>query len=286
MSKIKKSLVMVQTIVLAMSMLLAGCSGSDKAGPTTEAELPLVNAGKLTVLAGYNFYPMNDWQDGQPSGFEYDLMQAIADDMNLELVYIKPANPFSPDADILSGRIDLATSMFAVDYDSRPVPLLMDEKTGMYLDPTKISYSNPYLEYNLVCLVQDTSTITDITEVGTSVTGVLWYVDTDALSTQLPDATLQIFQDENDALTALQAGLIEALVISEFSTNGQFYNAYPNLKSIGVVTTNELLRIAYNSEKPELGQAVNASLQKIIDDGTYAEIFSRYFDYEPTIPGM
>ena len=49
------------------------------------------------------------------------------------------------------------------------------------------------------------------------------------------------------------------------------------LKTGLVVKTDEELGIAFAKDTPELLEAVNEALAEIIDDGTYDEIFAKWF---------
>ncbi|MDR2956635.1 MAG: ABC transporter substrate-binding protein [Coriobacteriales bacterium] len=262
--------------VLVCSLLLSGCSelNVDNQGN----ELGLARADKLTI-ASSNDQSLVTWQDGQPSGFEYDLMQAVADDLGLELNYVKLDSDYS----------SLTMETVLARYDATATQLgIMYLTSDQYDKAPEVRWSIPYYESNLVCLVSVSSEVTDLRGLSGKVVGTYGMDDGKELPGLPGDATIHYMYGYawEDSLAALQAGLVDALVIPEEHTNAiyGFFDRYSNLKPIGVLGTDQQYVLIFKPDNSELLAAVNQSLQRLIDDGTYSTIFAKYFSYEPTIP--
>lgn len=78
MFKMKKLLFLLGTVGL-LSMSLVGCSNNN--------DKSVDGAEKVSVGALNNYPPLIFKQDGKLTGFEYDLLQAVAKEENLELEF-------------------------------------------------------------------------------------------------------------------------------------------------------------------------------------------------------
>lgn len=251
-------------VILTTSLSLAGCSNS--------------GTGKLTIGAS-GAWPIDCTEDGIPSGFEYELMGALAFDMGLELEYIPYTDYINQVtlAAFLAKYDAMASGMY--DYYSSPGP--------HYGVPNNVSKSIPYYEENRTCLVRQDSEIPDVASLPGKVVGVRgnagWGIE--GLDSLAEIVEVRYFLEESAGLAALQAGIIDAYLVDEADTNDSYglYNSYPNLKPIGVIPTGHQYVLVFGSGDTEMQEAVNTSLQHLIDNGTYAKIFSKYFSYEPTI---
>jgi polar amino acid transport system substrate-binding protein len=224
------------------------------------------------------------WQDGQPSGFEYELMQAIADDMSLELNYIEKSSddvysPLGTAWDSLISRADASAN--SIDEHNK-LP-------GQYYRAPEGILRLPYFNDNLVCLVRVDSDVVDLGGLSGKTIGLCGDPDDDLVLSALPDFVQirYIYSYEGD-IAALQAGLVDAIVVSEDSTNDifGFFDKHPNLRSIGVLCIENQYVLSFERDNSELMEAVNASLNRLIIDGTYSEIFARYFSYAPTLSNL
>jgi len=275
------------SLILALVLLLGGCAKTtetEQAPPPSNPEpgMHLVNEGQLTVGSSSGNNTFIDWRDGKPSGFEYDLMQAVADDLELELVYLKIEDGLNETIPaVLAGRLDIAASVEHSEGSGPGSYNVIDPKTLQFYSSSDMRYSIPYYQYGQICLVKGSSQIEDMNGLDGKVVGYSDRYAVNALSVDYPEITLKEYPNYYDGLAALQANLIDAFVVDSTFVTGQFFIDHPNVRSIGFVSTHEQLCLLLSSSNPILLEEVNESLQKLIDDGTYATIFRKYFDYEP-----
>ncbi|MDR0459779.1 MAG: transporter substrate-binding domain-containing protein [Coriobacteriales bacterium] len=260
---IQKLIRTIFAAVLAFSLVqLASCidSKADKLTIGTSSTRPLVN-----------------WDDGHPVGFEYELMTTIAEGIGLELDYIEQKDNF--------GQLSLASTMLK--YDA-----MASELFDYYLSPDdsygvpSVKCSIPYFVENRICLVRTDSEISNIDNLSGKVVGVWGSLGkVEGLSSLSDDTTVRYFIDVPAGVAALQVGIIDAFLIEEDYLDFFGQNELsPNLKSIGVIPSGKQYVLVFRSSNTELLEAVNTCLCKLIDDGTYVKIYSKYFNYEPTIP--
>ena len=74
------------------------------------------------------------------------------------------------------------------------------------------------------------------------------------------------------------------LFIVDTPTTEEILATRPELEAtiVGDPLTEEFYGIAVREDFPELLEVINISLENVIADGTYAEIFEDYFDVPPT----
>lgn len=267
-------------VLLLSQLLLNGCLvGNEPVGTDAGQGLNLVVAGRLTICASAaDASSLVDWQDGQPSGFEYELMQVMAERMGLELDYVQP----SP------------TSIEGIGDAVRPHDAEATVLTQRYLSPSEshdtpdVYWSDPYYVPNWVCLVRASSETEELSDLSGKVVGVMNPEELGgAWDTLLPEsAAIKPIIGFTDSLAALQAGFIDALLMPQEDTNDRyrFFERYPNLRPIGVVPTGEQYVLLFPSGNQALLAAVNDTLQGVVGDGTYATIHTRHFSYGPTLP--
>ena len=261
----RKVLAVMASLVLSTGFLLSSC------GSTFEGygELHLVSEGKLTIGSDCDYPPFISMDGDTPVGFEIELMQAIADDMGLELVYLPPQNFDTLVASVAGqGKMDLAVSSMTIN-DERLKDINFCKPYCTANQAFVTLSSKPYTSYS------DFANLTIGAQSGT--TGEDW------ANENLPNATVKGFNQTSEGLAALRAGEIEALVFDEPVASYQITTAYNDCKIIDVIPTGEQYGFAVSKDNPELEQAVNVSLQKLIDDGTLNTLFRKYFDFDPGI---
>ncbi|MCL2883169.1 MAG: ABC transporter substrate-binding protein [Coriobacteriia bacterium] len=288
----KRTLIVLLAVLVLGALALVGCTSSNSTDNTssstgtnsttssstdssstatndTSNPLNLVTPGKLTIGSDCDYPPFISLDNGQPAGFEYDLMSAIADDMGLQLNYLAPQNFDTLVASVSAGgKMDLAVSSLTI----------TDEREQ------QVNFCIPYFDSNQAVVTLKTSPYTKASDLDGKVigaqsgtTGESWAIE------NLPNATMKNFNQTSEGLAALQAGSIEAMIFDQPVADWQVQNTYTNCQIIEVIPTGEQYGFAVSKDNPALEDAVNASLQKLIDNGTFAQIFSKYFSYAPSI---
>jgi polar amino acid transport system substrate-binding protein len=265
MSVSKKMIAVVAALALALSMALVGCSGSGASG-----ELKLIKEGTLTVGSDCDYPPFIYLEDGKPGGFEYELLDAVAKDLGLTLEFLPPQNFDTLVTSVQAGgKMDISASSQTI----------TEERLK------SIDFSIPYFDSNQAVVVLKSSpykTSADLEKltVGaqSGTTGESW------ANENIPGATVKGYNQTSEGLAALRGGDIEALIFDEPVAAEQVSATYTDCQIIEVIPTGEQYGFGVSKENPELKAQLNASLQKLIDNGTYNTIFKKFFpDFEPTI---
>lgn len=268
----RKLISLIVALSLTLCFSLAGCGDKkeDSEAEENTNALGLIEEGKLYVGSDCDYPPFISLdENGEPTGFEVELMQAIADDLGLELVYLEPLNFDSlPTVVAGGGKIDLAVSSITITEDRQEV----------------MDFCIPYFVSNQAVVVRAGSSYTTALDLDglvvgaqSGTTGLDWAVES------LPNATVKEFNLTSEGLAALRAGEIEAMIYDEPVAVEHVNGGYDDCVILEVIPTAEQYAFGVSYDNPALKAAINESLQKLIDDGTYAEIFAKYFDIEPEI---
>lgn len=224
-------------------------------------DLGLATEGQILVGSDIAFEPFESIVDGEPVGFDIDLMDEIASRIGLEVEYQN--TPFDTIfTQLAGGAFDAIISAITI----------TDER-----DET-IDFSDPYFAANQALAVTEGSDITGTADLtGDSVLGVqAATTGADYALENFGDATIQEFPTSVDAFNALAAGQIDAVFIDLPVVGEQVEQG--NAVLAEEVDTGELYGIGVQEGNTALADAINGALEEIIADGTYAEIYSTWFE--------
>ena len=245
--------------VLVLALFAAGC-GDDSADT---GEFGLVNDGTLTVCTDSPYPPMEFEVDGEFTGFDIELMRAIADDLGLDLsVNNIGFDPITSGLAMEAGDCDIAAASITI----------TDEREE------NIDFSDGYFSGDQSLLTRDDTGITTLADtsgrnlgVQTGTTGEL-YANENA-----GDASIVSFENPGDLILALTAGEVDA-VLQDIVVNGDAALNNDSFVLVETYPTDEFYGFAVKEEGSEaLLEAVNESLQKLRDDGTYDDIYDEFF---------
>ena len=195
------------------------------------------------------------------TGFDIELMRAIADDLGLGLAVATPGF----DA-ITSG---LATEAGDCDISAASVTITPEREEG-------VDFSDPYFEAEQSLLVPDDSgatTLSDLTAVAvqSGTTGEIYVNENN------PGVEVVSFEGAGDLYLAMDANTVGG-VITDLVGNQGYVDDTGGAKVIETYATDEVYGLVVSETGSEaLLEAVNASLAKLMDDGTYDEIFDDWF---------
>ena len=262
---------------VAAGAVLAGCGNSnatstDSSSDTKSDEkkgMTLIEDGKLTVVAELGFAPFEymDEKTGEHVGFDVAVINAVAEKMGLTASYL-PNQKFDTLVPIIKqgGKADVSIAAITI----------TDERME------SVDFSEPYLDSNQAIVVAKGSSETEETLNDASkqvvcqggTTGDEW------IGENLPDAVRVPVDDVTAALTGVQTGLYQAMVVDLPVASYMLSQSFSDLEIVKEIPTGEQYGIAVSKDNPELTQAVNKALEDMKSDGTMKEIETKWFGSE------
>jgi ABC-type amino acid transport substrate-binding protein len=197
-------------------------------------------------------------------------MQAIAADLGLELEYLAPQSFSTLVASVKGGgRMDLAVSSLTIN----------DERKE------SVNFCSPYFDSNQACVTLASKPYASANDLANKTVGAQSGTTGEAWANEnLQGIIMKVYDQTSEGLAALQAGDIEALFFDAPIAEYQLQTNYADMKIVEVIPTAEQYGFAVSKENPDLEAQVNASLKKLIDNGTYTQIFKKYFpNLDPSI---
>lgn len=272
----KKRILSVLLAVTMVAALASGCGSkdapkeSDPAKTDDAAEADKTEDGKTFTVGFDAEYPPYGYMDenGEYTGFDLDLAQAVCDLEGWELVK-KPINWDSKDMELNSGSIDCIWNGFT-----------MNGREEEY------TFSVPYVDNSQVIVVSESSGINALTDLAGKTVGVqaasaaldLLKSGEEGGQKALSDtfAALNEFADYNTAFTELQAGALDALAIDVGVAKYQLNSRGEGFKILDETLNTEQYAIGFKKGNQELCDTVNANLQKLVEDGTVQKLAEKY----------
>ena len=257
-SKSRVSLLLLALAVSAVALFAAGCgSGDDSGGGEGGGET-------LSVGSDIPYPPFEQGKPGSYTGFDVELVEAIAENIGREAEF-EDTSFDTIFVDLGQGKFDMVASAATIT-DER-------EKT--------VDFTNPYYISEQAILVQEGSDIDSVEKLSGQTVGVQKGTTGQEFSEESTDASeVRAYPQGPDAVNALTAGTVDAVVI-DIPVAENAVEASSGIELSAAIPTEEEYGFAVAQGQEELLEELNEGLKETIDDGTYAEIYEKWFKHEP-----
>ena len=251
---------------LALTLTMSAC-GSDEESPSTAGsggdQLERVNEGTLTVCSEIPYKPFEYEENGEFTGFDIDLSREIAERLDLELEVLPSAfDGLQSGAALNSQQCDMAASAMTITEERK----------------ANIDFSDGYYDSKQSLLVAADSDIASIEDLAGKSVGVQNETTGEAYTRENApsDAEIKGFPGDSDMFNALQAGQVDAL-LQDLPVN-LVHTEDGEYEIVEQYDTDEQYGFALEKDNSDnLLAAVNEQLQAMRDDGTYDELYDKYF---------
>ncbi|MEH2040885.1 basic amino acid ABC transporter substrate-binding protein [Nostoc sp.] len=271
-----------QQLILSLGCLLL-IIGCQSLYPPTNPD-----AKPLKVATDPTFVPFEfQTADGKLEGFDIDLMNALASPaagLTLSLSFAQRL--------VEKGIPKIAG--FAVQFESLPFDGMISTLQAKRVDAAisgititaerlkTIAFSRPYFKAGLAIAVrEDNQNIQDFNSLkGKKIAVQIGSTGADFAKT-IPNAKISTFNSGPEFFQDLLNGNVDAVVSDAFATLYAIKNG--KLKGIKVVAdllTQEYYGIAMPKDSPHL-DAINKGIATLLSNGTYKQIYQKWFDAEP-----
>jgi arginine/lysine/histidine/glutamine transport system substrate-binding and permease protein len=254
-------------IGLVCVFMIAACGpNGEEATEATEGGSPEAAATTLTVATEPAFPPFESQAEGGGyEGFDIDLMNAIGEAAGFTVEF--QALPFDGIIPALqAGTVDAAISSMTITSERAQT----------------VDFSRPYFKAGLAIAVPedntDTTSLEDLegkriaVQIGTTGAGQ---------AAEIEGATVSTFDSAPLALQELANGNADAVINDAPVTLYAIQTGnIGGLKVVGELVTEEFYGIALPKGSPNL-ERINSGLATILEDGTYEEIYQKWFGEAP-----
>jgi len=267
---VKKSFRLLTSLfLLAATLLAASCAKTPEPAATTPDPTP---KRKLIAVGEATFAPFEfmDTATNKPTGFDVDLIKAIAEASGFEVEYKN------------------------LDWNSL-IPALNNKETDLIVSGMTITderamqvvFSDPYFTSGQAWAVKegsDVETLDDLAgknvavQVNTTGDFAAQAVDAKFIEDKKDKMTIKRFENAADVFNELKSGGCDAL-ISDLPVIQEYLKNNPNDKVIipEPAFTVEYYGIAMRKADKDIHELINRGLAKVKASGTYDQIYAKYF---------
>lgn len=252
--------------VATLAALALSSCGSDDSG-TTSTGADVIKEGTLTVCSDIPYEPfefVDESTESGYSGFDMEIVAEIAERLDLELA-------------VQDSGFDGLASGLAL--NSQTCDLVASAMTITDERKKNLDFSDPYYDSKQSLLVAAGSDIASIDDLD----GVKVGVQKDTTGKSYADenadgAEIVTLPDDPAMFQALKAGQVDALlqdlpVNLTHTTDGTY-------KIVETYETDEQYGLAIKKGNSQLLEDVNGALADMREDGSYDELYAKYFDVE------
>ncbi len=252
-------------IIVSLALAIAACTPPAPAAPAAEAPAgqPAAAPAKIKVGTNAEYRPFEYVDEsGEIVGFDVDLIKELAKraGYEVELVNTKWDGIFTA---LAAGEFDVVASACTI----------TDERKQ------SVDFTDPYFNAGQsIAVLADNETIKTVEDLKGKRIGVQLGTTGDMEASKIEGAEVKRYEEITLAFQALANGDVDA-VVNDTPTSADIIKANPEIKAkiVGEPFTNEFYGIAVNKGKPEIRDALNKALAEIKADGTYDQIYQKWF---------
>jgi polar amino acid transport system substrate-binding protein len=215
----------------------------------------------LRVVTDATFPPMEFVKDGQRTGFDIDLVEALGKEMGRKIEWIdidfKGLIPA-----LQSGRADMAMSAIYITDERRKV----------------VDFSDPYYAGGLVVLAKKAGPVKTLKDLdGRKVSVQVGTKSVQFLKDNFPKAERIEVEKNQEMFNLAQIGRADAAVTGKPAAK-LYAQSHPDMIVLPEQITTEEYGMAIPKNQPATTQAINAALKAIKTNGTYDKLVAKWFE--------
>ncbi|MGO1200134.1 MAG: transporter substrate-binding domain-containing protein [Brachybacterium sp.] len=255
-----KTLAAVSTTLL-LAGTLAACGGSAESGGGNGLQ------DSYVVATDTSFVPFEFKEDGEYVGFDIDIVNEIADRSGFE-IELETTNFDGIIPGLQTGTFDIAIAGITITEDRAEV----------------VDFTSPYYKSGLrIGVPVDDTAITGVDDLeGLTIATRLGSTSADYIENNIEGATPNTYEQLDQAYLSVEGGGSDAVLYD--APNVEYYiqtTGGDSLKIVGELLEAQDYGLAVSQGNEELLAAMNEALAGMIEDGTYAEIYEKWFGSEP-----
>ena len=253
--------------IVAAALAFAACGEDDDAGGGGDSGVDLVNSGEITTCTHLPYRPFQFEQGGEIVGFDVDMIDLVAKKLGVEQAIVDtPFEGIQSGEDLNARKCDIAAAAMTITPEREQ----------------KIAFSDPYFDANQALLVKKGSGIKSLEDLQGQTLGVQsgttgkMYAEENAKGVELKD-----YEDVALELTSVKSGQVPA-AINDIPVLLDFAKENPDVEVAAQFETGE--QYGFGMKKgtsQELQAVVNKVIQRAKDDGTYEQLYEKWFGTKP-----
>lgn len=249
----RRRLVVAVVAVVATAGIAAGCGGGGGNG----------GGGTITVGSDIPYAPFEFGNNPPYKGFDVDLVNAVAKELGRTAEFQNTSFD-TIFRDLAQNKFDMVASATTI----------TKERMG------EVDFSQPYFNADQSIMVKKGSPIKTVADLAGTTVGAQTGTTGAAYAQNKTDAaSVRTYGKIDDAFNALEAGQVDA-VINDFPISEYATRSHTDLEVVATLPTGETYGFPFPKGSSLRGE-FNDALTKVKQDGTYAQIYKKWFNQAP-----
>lgn len=253
---------LVALALLAIAAFAAGCGSSDDdttgAGGDSGGEA-------LTVGSDIPYPPFEQGKPGSYTGYDIELIEAIAEKLGRTAEF-QDTSFDTIFRDLAQGRFEAVASATTI----------TDEREET------VDFTNPYYFSEQAILVKSGSDIDSVEKLNGTTVGVQQgTTGEEFVEEKVDEDELRPFPQGPDAVNALKSGVLDAVVI-DIPVAENAVEVSSGIEISAAIPTEEDYGFVVSENDKELLEEMNEALEELKGDGTFTQIYEKWFKRAPT----
>lgn len=254
---------------LTAAAALAACSSGGSSASTAGADdnpYGLITAGQIRVasLGDAKPYTFTD-ESGEFTGFDVELFTDVANRIGYDDVVFTGQDFSGLLAAVANGQFDVGVAAIGITEER--------EQT--------VDFSDGYLAGYLTVMASPDSGIADEDDLAGKRLGVVQGTLQEAYAVKhFTETELVRFPDNNAAISAVNSGSIDAHFL-DYEAAKEYAAQYGLVNAIDIPSFDAPAGFAIAKGKPEFQAALNEALHAAMEDGTWKELYEKWFPGSP-----
>lgn len=264
-TRLRPALLALVAAMLAIALVAAGCGGGDdEGGGEAAGGVETIEEGILTVGTDAPFPPFEIGRPPDVTGYDIEVMNAIAEDLGLEPEYVNSSFD-TIFRDVAQGRFDIVAAASTITPQR--------EET--------VDFSDPYYEAQQALLIEEGSDVASVDDLSGLTVGAQDGTTGETFANDETEAAqVRGFPQGPDAINALVSGQVDAVIIDQ-PVALDAVEEQGGVEVVEEIETGELYGFAMAPGDDALREQVNEALARIKEDGTLADLYEEYFQMPP-----
>jgi polar amino acid transport system substrate-binding protein len=245
-----------------------GCGGGDDTTSGSTAgggqDLGLITDGTLLVGADTPYPPFEIGQPPDITGFDVEVMNAIADQLGVTPEY-QDTSFDTIFRDVAAGQFDTAVAASTITPGRQQT----------------VDFSDPYYTTQQALMVPEGSDIASVDDLSGKIVGAQDGTTGETYANDNTDAAeVRGFPEGPDAISAMISGQVDAAMIDQ-QVAVDALKKQAGIEIAQLIPTDEFYGFAMSKDNPALLEAVDSALQTMKKDGTLTDLYQKYFQSDP-----
>jgi len=263
--KMKRLILVVLLLLLLVSV---GCGQSKETSGEQSALERIEETGVLRVGFEGTYRPFNFLDDDDEyTGFDVDISNELAKRMGVETEFIATS------WDSLIGGLQ-----------ANKFDVIIAQMTVTEERKEKVDFTNPYVMTGSVLITRDeTDDISELPDISGKKVGTGAGTTFADVAESVDGADVILYESVNEYLQDLLNGRLDVIINDQLLMSYNIKEEQIPVKIVSDILNEDEIAMAVQKDSSDLVKKLNEELEAIMNDGTYDEIYVKWFDSEPVL---